>query len=124
MNPYGRPPSGPEAGKSAARVAACIKEHGHMCFEDIAEETGIKPNTVRAALTYYRGRLFRIAGWRRMPGRYGTHRAVWGLGTKEDAPKPARLTRIEIDRRYRERQRVMVNSVFALSIPVERRRVV
>jgi hypothetical protein len=109
-----RPTPEPKVGSTAWQTLECLREHGPMTYEDIVEETGIHAKTVRSVLSTQHGTRCRITRWRRGSDFYDSAMAVWAYGPGPDAAKPPRYTPTERDRRYRQRQRTAVNSVWAL----------
>lgn len=85
-----------------------------MRYQDIAEEIGEHPTSVRTALHRHHGSLFRRAAWRRPAGKYVQPQPLWGLGFMPDTPKPGPLEHVDVVRSYRARRKLRVSSVFAL----------
>lgn len=96
-----------------------------MTSRDVAEALGIKHNYVRVicSVLHTSGRIH-VSGYRReeVNGRLYP-RAVYRLGAGVDAKRPKPLSDAEYNRRYRQRTRGMINSVFALAGNVSDRRV-
>lgn len=76
--------------------------------KEIAEECGLNPTTIRRLIAHCRQLgIVRIREWRRPPRNMGDSTPVYGLGSREDEPKPAPVP-VEVSnalnwRRYKER---------------------
>lgn len=95
-----------------------------MTAQDIARELGVRIEIARGMCGKAKAaRQIRIVAWRRDEdgGRLYV-RAVYTAGHGRDAIKPAPLTRLEYNRRHRDRKRRAVPSVWALAVPVDHRR--
>lgn len=79
---------------------------GPANYHDLAAALGLDVLTVRRLVSFARrlGKV-RIAGWERC---HGGPRPVFGLGARKDAPKPAKLTRREVVRRFYRQHRVRI----------------
>lgn len=110
-----------------ATVIAAVKEHGPISSHELSQMLGMPLNAVSGCITRRRDlHQIRIAGWSRDEGSSCTRlQALYGPGTEPDEKKPKPMSRTQINKRYRERQRkASINSVFALGIPVNARRVI
>jgi len=100
-----------------AMVLKVLAELGPMTNRGLVEETGIPSHTMGVILFVLRQkpkRMLRIVGWE-----YITHNgvntrphAVYGLGSNNDAHKPAPLGHAAVSRRLRAQKRKRVTSIF------------
>ena len=101
----------------ADTLRALLKVHGPMTPDELVELTDLPHSTVRCALANARRRktkpYIHIVSWRHQPdGKQGDFVAVYGLNSRfvspQTAARPARYTRQEIDRRFRERNKARI----------------
>jgi predicted transcriptional regulator len=78
---------------------------GHATVNEIAEVSGLSPQSVRGYVTAMRKqKALHVAAWEfDAAGRRRV--ASYALGEKRDAPKPEQRSRAELVRAYRSRQR-------------------
>lgn len=107
------------------RVTRLLMEDGPMTAQDIARELGVRIEIARGMCGKAKQcKQIRIVGWRRDEDSGRLYpRAVYAVGAGKDAPKPPPLTRREYNRRHRGRKARAVPSVWALAVPVDRRRI-
>lgn len=93
------------------RVKAALSEHGPMTAHELAEELNANLRSVQSAICRLRRRRsgIRIAAYR-YDGVYP--RALFELGAMRDAKRPPKPTAAENSRKYRERGRLRIASVF------------
>ena len=94
------------------RIVATLTRYGRLTYREIAQYSGLSPNTVKtsgflAALVAQR--RIHVADWRRSA--HGPLSPVYACGPGEAAPKPAALTRAQKDSRRRARQRIAAQGV-------------
>lgn len=96
-----------------------------MSARELSEELGLRFGLVRAKLGYLKtqGRVHIHSYCRDTENGRLYPRARWALGSGKDAKRPAPLSDAEYNRRYRERTRGLVNSVFELAGNNSNRRV-
>lgn len=96
-----------------------------MTSRDVAEALGINHNYVRVicSVLHTSGRIHVTKFCREEVNGRLYPRAVYRLGAGVDAKRPKPLSDAEYNRRYRQRTRGMINSVFALAGKVNDRRV-
>lgn len=111
------------------RVFDFVEANQPCTCAEIAAHLGIKLNSSRAIVHQLRNlkkpRLF-LSGYRRDEehGRILYIRPLYSTTKPEIEPKrPPRLTGTQYNRRQRAKKKVFVNSVFALAVPVDSRRV-
>lgn len=116
---------GLQAGSAMWLIVHALAEHGPMTMIELAKHVGLKPDSIRPPLSIQckNGRLFVVQYRRDNDGGHTYIRALYGLEPPAKKPtKPARFTCSESTRRYRNKKRVKVNSVFALGTPTAERR--
>lgn len=101
-----------------ASMWSALKAGGTL--EELAEETGLFRESFRR-LIVARRREFHVAAWDRS-ARRGTPVAVWRLGRRPDALRPAPKTRAQVSRDCRQRQRMLLLAGIQRRAPNEERR--
>jgi hypothetical protein len=115
---------GPTPGSIADRALACLRERGPMSCAAIAYEIDERTAAVNWSLWQHRGALCHISAWEREDGMQCRAHAIYKAGAGRDKRKNIEpLTGTEAARRWRNRLRVRVNSVFALGTRVDHRRI-
>lgn len=101
-----------------------LAEHGPMTAREIAAELGVSPEYVRGSLGRAKAdKQIHIKAWRRdEDGGRLYPRAIWAAGDGRDAPKPPKLTKLDYNRRHRQRKARAVSSVWQLGRAVDHRR--
>ncbi|WP_109477682.1 hypothetical protein [Paraburkholderia sp. C35] len=103
---FGRRPCGPSRAESVSIVLIrrLLEKKGPLTADEIAGETRIACRTVMEVLRFNCGSKFHVVDYK-PSGRAKSK--VWAVGGGESAPRPPRLTPIQISRRYHQRQREM-----------------
>lgn len=108
------------------RIADCLAEFGPMSMLELVEELGVSRSHVSCKLTLMKdAKKAHIAGWRRDEdgGRLYV-RALWAVGPAPGPTpkKPKPLGDSGYGRRYRQRRKTAVSSVWSLATPTHDRR--
>jgi hypothetical protein len=110
----------------AERIIDCLNEFGPMTLLELVEELGATRSHVSCKLTLMKtANRTHVADWRRdSDGGRLYVRALWAAGPAPGPTpkKPKPLGDSVYGRRYRERRRVAVNSVWSLATPTHDRR--
>jgi len=89
-------------------IVAALSRHGPMTYLELANATGLSPNTIKNAryldILAKQNRIH-ISSWRR--NRAGPMVAVYAFGQGTTKEKPSPLNRAEKCRRYREKMRAL-----------------
>lgn len=88
-------------------ILATLEWLGPLTYRDIADHSGLSPNTVKnsgylSALIVQRH--IHIGGWKRSPN--GPMQPIYHAGTGEEAPRPDAVSGAEISRNSRTRKRI------------------
>ena len=95
-----------------AKIVSALRQYGPMTYRQLALATGLSHNTIKngrymdALLTQKR---VHVTEWHRNTS--GPMSAIYADGRGRNAPSPAPMSRAEINRRLRERQRVRHQSL-------------
>lgn len=90
------------------QVVAALEQRGRLSYLEVAEATGLSPNTLKNAHymdVLVKQKRIHIVTWRR--NRAGPMIAVYASGYGQSAERPAPLTNAEKCRRNREKKRVL-----------------
>jgi predicted ArsR family transcriptional regulator len=92
------------------QIVAALQRHGAMTYLEVAQVTGLSPNTIKNARymdVLVKQKRIHVSAWRR--NRAGPMVAVYAEGFGKPAEKPAPLSHAEKCRRSREKNRALDN---------------
>lgn len=104
-----------------------ISELGPMTAAELAEQLGTTVASARASIATCRSMgdrcpLYILKYVHHAAGAKEYPRAVYAAGNTKDAYKPRPISRKESNLRHRAKKKLLVNSVFALALPCDDRR--
>lgn len=95
-----------------ARIVAALKFNGNLCVKELATLARISANTIKNAKymeSLLEQKRIHIAEWRRSPK--GHLQPLYCFGAGDNSPKPAMLSRQEIQLRHRSRKNGITQAV-------------